>query len=76
MTRYARDVSATQYENSYDDFLCAIGWALRPFPNSKKKILKDVGFEIVFSVKEERDYLLPNYEAWRTWWEADEPWLL
>ena len=64
MTRYARDASATQYENSYDDFLSdPLSVGLYVLRLIRKKLLKDVDLEIVFSVEEEREYLLPNYEA-------------
>ena len=66
---YVRDVSAIQYKNSYDDFLTAVGWALRPL-SDWEKLLKNAGFEIVHGVEEERGFLLPNYEAFLTWWEA------
>ncbi|XP_065844940.1 carboxy-S-adenosyl-L-methionine synthase-like [Oscarella lobularis] len=69
LTGYIRDVSATQYENSYDDFLSAVGWAYRPL-SYWEKLLTDAGFEIVCSAEEERAYFVPNCEALLTWWES------
>ncbi|XP_065845287.1 arsenite methyltransferase-like [Oscarella lobularis] len=68
LSGYVRDLTMIQY-NSYDDFLSAVGWAFRPL-SDWERLLKNVGFEIVFSVEEEREYFLPNYDALLRWWEA------
>ena len=69
VTGYIRAITASQYENSFDAFLSAIGWDCRP-ASDWEKCVKEVGFEIVLSVEEERNFFLSNSEALLTWWEA------
>ena len=39
---YIHDLSASQYENSYENFLVAVGWSLRPLADWTK-LLKETG---------------------------------
>ena len=70
LTGFIRDLSASQYENSYDSFVAAIDWSLTSlfYWNT---LLKKVGFEVIYGVEEERiSGSMPNERSLLEWWEA------
>ncbi|XP_065844133.1 demethylmenaquinone methyltransferase-like [Oscarella lobularis] len=67
---FIRDLSASQYENSYDSFLSAIGWSFSSLAYWET-LLKKTGFEISYGSEEERvSGVFPDERAFLEWWEA------
>ena len=66
---YLYDASVSQYENSYDKFLSALGWSVRPL-SDWEALVKEAGFELLYGVEEARQYFFPTDEALLNWWEA------
>ncbi|XP_065843469.1 nocamycin O-methyltransferase-like [Oscarella lobularis] len=66
---YLGQLSANQYENSYEKFLSAVGLNYRSL-SYWKECLKRTSFELVHAVEEEREYVLPDDESLLVWWEA------
>ena len=67
---FVRDLSASQYDNSYDSFLAAVGWTFAPLSYWKSLLLK-TGFEIAYGFEGERLCgVYPNERAVLDWWEA------
>ena len=66
---YLYDVTASQYGNSYEKFLSAMGISYRSLFDWET-LLKQVGFEMVYACEEVRQCFFPTDEALLTWWET------
>ncbi|XP_065845486.1 aklanonic acid methyltransferase DauC-like [Oscarella lobularis] len=64
-----REISANQYENSYESFIAATGWSLSPL-SYWESLFRDAGFEIVYSSKEDNCVVFPDERTLLDWWEA------
>ena len=66
---FIRELSASQYGNSYESFIAATGWSLAPL-SYWESLFRDAGFEIVYSSREEKGGVFPDERTLLDWWEA------
>eukprot|EP00118_Oscarella_pearsei_P002719 m.11374 g.11374 ORF g.11374 m.11374 type:complete len:268 (+) comp23229_c0_seq1:53-856(+) len=67
---FLTELSGTQFNHSYEQFLLAMGWTFAPL-TYWEAVLTECGFEVEFGLEESRNGgVFPSAEAVLKWWEA------